>query len=164
MLLVRNSVVLANEKQIKKANTLGLSWADLFSKQNDLVNQKTKTLSEIDLDLSHIKEQLKKQFSDLQSIALQTDQSFIGALKAQEIKQIKGIEHLEKRLLKAQKRKLADVLNRIIQLQNELFPNQSLQERQTNFSEFYEKNGELLIQTLIEKLQPLEQRFEIIQL
>ena len=162
MLLVRNSVVLATEKQIKKADALQLSWADLFSKQKDLVNQKTKTLSEIDLDLSNVKEQLKKQFEALYTIANQTDNSFIGALKSQEIKQIKGIEHLEKRLLKAQKRKLADVLERIIQLQNELFPNQSLQERQTNFSEFYEENGELLIQTLIEKLQPLENDFRII--
>ena len=162
ILLVRNSVLLTTEKQNKKADALQLSWADLFSKQNDLINQKTKILSEIDLDLSDIKEQLKKQFSELQSIALQTDQSFIGALKAQEIKQIKGIEHLEKRLFKAQKRKLVDVLNRIIQLQNELFPNQSLQERQTNFSEFYLENGEDLIPALIEKLQPLEQSFEIV--
>jgi len=52
ILLVRNSVLLATEKQIKKADALDLSWADLFSKQNDLVNQKTKTLSEIELDLS----------------------------------------------------------------------------------------------------------------
>jgi bacillithiol biosynthesis cysteine-adding enzyme BshC len=162
MVLVRNSVVLATEKQIKKADALDLSWTDLFSKQTDLVNQKTKALSEIDLDLSNVKEQLKKQFEALYTIASQTDNSFIGALKAQEIKQIKGIEHLEKRLLKAQKRKLADVLERIVQLQNELFPNQSLQERQTNFSEFYIENGEALIPILIEKLQPLEQRFEII--
>jgi uncharacterized protein YllA (UPF0747 family) len=151
---------LATEKQIKKADALDLSWTDLFSKQNDLVNQKTKVLSEIDLNLSDVKDQLKKQFEALYSIAEQTDNSFIGALKAQETKQIKGIEHLEKRLLKAQKRKLADVLNRIIQLQNELFPNQSLQERQTNFSEFYLENGEALIPSLIAKLHPLEQRFE----
>jgi len=164
MLLVRNSIVLATEKQIKKADALQLSWADLFSKQKDLVNNKTKALSEINLDLSNLKMQLNKQFEELYSIANQTDNSFIGALKAQEIKQIKGIDHLEKRLLKAQKRNLRDVLNRIIHLQNELFPNQSLQERQINFSEFYEENGELLIQTLIEKLQPLEQRFEIVQL
>lgn len=162
MLLVRNSVVLATEKQIKKADALQLSWADLFSKQKDLVNHKTKALSEINLDLSNLKMQLNKQFEELYSIANQTDNSFIGALKAQEIKQIKGIDHLEKRLLKAQKRNLQDVLNRIIHLQNELFPNQSLQERQINFSEFYEENGELLIQTLIEKLQPLEHDFRII--
>jgi bacillithiol biosynthesis cysteine-adding enzyme BshC len=162
MLLVRNSVVLTTEKQIKKADALDLSWADLFSKQKDLVNQKTKALSEIDLDLSNVKEQLKKQFEALYTIANQTDDSFIGALKAQEIKQIKGIEHLEKRLLKAQKRKLAAVLERITQLQNELFPNQSLQERQTNFSEFYLENGEDLIPTLLEKLQPLISEFTII--
>ena len=162
ILLVRNSVVLATEKQIKKANALHLSWADLFSQQNDLVTKKTKVLSEIDLDLSDVKEQLKKQFEALYSIAKQTDDSFLGALKAQETKQIKGIEHLEKRLLKAQKRKLADVLNRITQLQNELFPNQSLQEHQTNFSEFYLENGELLIPALIKKLKPLEQRFEVL--
>lgn len=162
MLLVRNSVVLTTEKQIKKANALHISWDDLFSKQNDLVNQKTKALSDINLDLSELKEQMKKQFEALYSIANQTDDTFVGALKAQETKQIKGIEHLEKRLLKAQKRKLADVLERIVQLQNELFPNQSLQERQTNFSEFYLENGEALIPTLVEKLEPLEQRFEII--
>jgi bacillithiol biosynthesis cysteine-adding enzyme BshC len=162
ILLVRNSVLLATEKQIKKADALQLSWADLFSQQYDLVNQKTKALSDINLDLSNLKEQLKKQFEALYSIANLTDDTFLGALKAQETKQIKGIEHLEKRLLKAQKRKLTDVLNRIIQLQNELFPNQSLQERQTNFSEFYLENGEDLIPALIEKLHPLEQRFEIV--
>jgi bacillithiol biosynthesis cysteine-adding enzyme BshC len=162
ILLVRNSVVLATEKQIKKADALQLSWTDLFNKQKDLVNQKTKALSEINLDLSDVKEQLKKQFEELYKIANKTDSSFIGALKAQEIKQIKGIEHLEKRLLKAQKRKLVDVLERIIQLQNELFPNQSLQERQNNFSEFYLENGDDLIPTLIKKLRPLEQYFEVV--
>jgi bacillithiol biosynthesis cysteine-adding enzyme BshC len=162
ILLVRNSVVLATEKQINKADALQLSWANLFSEQKDLVNQKTKALSEINLDLSDVKEQLKKQFEELYNIANKTDSSFIGALKAQEIKQIKGIEHLEKRLLKAQKRKLADVLERIIQLQNELFPNQSLQERQNNFSEFYLENGEDLIPALIKKLRPLEPYFEVV--
>ena len=162
MLLVRNSVVIATEKQIKKADTLQLSWSDLFSKQNDLVNQKTKELSTINLDLSDLKKQLHEQFGQLYSIANQTDNSFVGALKAQETKQLKGIDNLEKRLLKAQKRNLSEVLERIIQLQNELFPNQSLQERQCNFSEFYLENGADLIPTLIAKLQALEQRFEII--
>ena len=162
MLLVRNSAVIATEKQLKKVATLQLSWSDLFSKQEDLVNKKTKKLSKINLDLSDLKVQLKKQFDVLYTIAKQTDNSFIGALKAQEIKQVKGLENLEKRLLKAQKRKLADVLERITQLQNELFPNQGLQERQSNFSEFYLENGEALIPALVEKLEPLEQSFEII--
>ncbi|TRX15836.1 bacillithiol biosynthesis BshC, partial [Flavobacterium franklandianum] len=97
-------------------------------------------------------------------VATKTDKSFIGAVKAQETKQNKGLENLEKRLLKAQKRKLSDVLQRITYLQNELFPNQSLQERQTNFSEFYLEYGDNLIPTLVKQLQPLDNKFEIIVL
>lgn len=162
ILLVRNSVLLASEKQIKKANKLNLSWNDLFTKQADLVNNKAQILSEIDIDLSHLKEQLKTQFNILNEITTKTDPSFAGAVKAQEVKQLKGLEKLEKRLLKAEKIKLKDTLTRIIDLQNELFPNQSLQERQANFSEFYIESGEHLISKLFEQLKPLEQHFNII--
>ena len=164
ILLLRNSVLLATEKQAKKAAKLDLTWKDLFSKQADLVNIKTKKLSEFPIDLANLKEQLQKQFETLYEIANQTDESFIGAVKAQEVKQTKGLENLEKRLLKAQKRKLSDVLQRITDLQNELFPNQSLQERQANFSEFYLENGENLIPILIDKLKPLQSNFDIITL
>ncbi|MEL1242495.1 bacillithiol biosynthesis cysteine-adding enzyme BshC [Flavobacterium flavipallidum] len=164
ILLVRNSVLLATEKQLKKADKLNLSWADLFSKQSDLVNNKTKVLSEIDIDLTLLKEQLRIQFNTLHEIVNKTDSSFAGAVKAQEIKQFKGLENLEKRLLKAEKIKLRDTLMRITDLQNELFPNQSLQERQANFSEFFIESGEQLIPKLIETLKPLEQRFDTIGL
>jgi len=95
-------------------------------------------------------------------LAERTDKSFSGAVKAQEVKQKKGLENLEKRLLKAQKRKLADQLERVTDLQCELFPNNSLQERQANFSEFYLEKGEQLIPLLIQKLKPLEHNFDII--
>ncbi|MFV7236330.1 bacillithiol biosynthesis cysteine-adding enzyme BshC [Flavobacterium sp. ZB4R12] len=162
ILLLRNSVLLATEKQAKKADKLDFNLADLFSKQADLVNSKTKQFSEFPIDLTNLKEQLQKQFRALHEIVNQTDESFAGAVKAQEVKQIKGLENLEKRLLKAQKRKLSDVLQRITELQNELFPNQSLQERQANFSEFYLENGERLIPKLINQLKPLECNFDII--
>ena len=109
-----------------------------------------------------MKQQLQQQFQVLHDLTSKTDRSFEGAVKAQEVKQTKGLEQLEKRLLKAQKRKLADSLSRITALQNELFPNQSLQERQANFSEFYLENGEQLIQKLIQKIQPLATHFTII--
>ncbi|WP_016988723.1 bacillithiol biosynthesis cysteine-adding enzyme BshC [Flavobacterium sp. ACAM 123] len=164
ILLVRNSVLLATEKQGKKADKLELNWNDLFSKQADLVNTKTIQLSEFPLDMSTLKNQLQEQFKTLYEITKQTDKSFVGAVKAQEVKQTKGLDYLEKRLLKAQKRKLSTILQRITDLQNELFPNKSLQERQANFSEFYLENGSNLIPTIIDTLQPLEQDFNIITL
>ena len=121
----------------------------MFSNQQDLFNKKTKEYSSFKIDFTEQKEVLKKQFEKLYTIANQTDKSFIGAVKAQETKQIKGLENLEKRLLKAEKRIHIDKLDRILLLQNELFPNQSLQERKTNFSEFYLEFGDEIICKLL---------------
>jgi bacillithiol biosynthesis cysteine-adding enzyme BshC len=164
ILLVRNSALLATEKQVKKADKLQLTWNDLFSKQKYFINKVTKTVSQFPINLTEQKEQLHKQFENLFELASQTDKSFVGAVKAQEVKQTKGLENLEKRLLKAQKRKYSDILERATDLQNDLFPNKSLQERQANFSEFYLENGPDLIPKLISSLHPLEQNFGIITL
>jgi bacillithiol biosynthesis cysteine-adding enzyme BshC len=164
MLLLRNSVLLTTQKQAVKADKFNLTWQELFSNQQDLVNSKVKEYSNFKIDFTEQKEILKKQFEKLQEISNQTDKSFIGAVKAQEVKQIKGLENLEKRLLKAEKRIHKDKLERIVAIQNELFPNQSLQERKANFSEFYLEFGNTLIEELLTELNPLSQEFKIITL
>ena len=164
ILLVRNSVLLVTEKQLQKADKLKLSWENLFSNQLELFTQKTKEFSKFNLDFSEQKEHLKQQFEKLLLIANQTDKSFIGAVKAQQTKQIKGLENLEKRLLKAEKKMHADELERIIKLQNELFPNQGLQERRNNFAEYYNEYGQEFIDKLFAQLKPLEPSFTIITL
>nr|WP_321233524.1 bacillithiol biosynthesis cysteine-adding enzyme BshC [uncultured Psychroserpens sp.] len=162
MLLLRNSVVLITDKQIEKLQKLEVSVKDLFLKQTDLKTEVTKRISTIDIDFSSQKTHLKQQFEDLYKLAEQTDKSFKGAVAAQEQKQIKGLDNLEKRLLKAQKRKLNDYLERVTKLQDTLFPSQSLQERNMNFSEFYLEYGNAFIQKLIEELQPLKGEFSIV--
>jgi len=164
ILLLRNSVLIATQKQADKLDKLGLTWTDVFSKQQDLLNKKIQYFSEFKLDFSEQKEFLKKQFETLHAIAAKTDASFIGAVKAQEIKQLKGLDNLEKRLLKAEKRSHTEQLERITQIQNELFPGLSLQERKANFSEFYlEFDGRLLAE-LFRQLEPLEHEFNVIVL
>jgi bacillithiol biosynthesis cysteine-adding enzyme BshC len=164
MLLLRNSVVLATKKQEQKLDKLNLDWQDLFLKQQELINQQTAKLSEISIDFSTQKLFLQNQFDDLYKIALQTDKSFEGAVKAQEKKQLNGLENLEKRLLKAQKRKYNTGLTDVMKLQNELFPNQSLQERQVNFSEIYLEYGSGFIAKLVQELQPLVSNFRVVVL
>ena len=81
---------------------------------------------------------------------------------AQETKQINGLENLEQRLLKAQKRKMSNYLERVTELQKALFPNESLQERQMNFSEFYLENGDAILPKLLEHLEPLKGEFLVL--
>jgi len=162
MLLLRNSAVVINEAQQKRIAKLKLSTSELFLKQTDLVAQKTKELSELDIDFSTQTAFLREQFVALYKVAKQTDESFVGAVAAQEKKQLKGLANLEKRLLRAEKRKLKEKLNSFTTLQNELFPKLSLQERNVNFSELYLEFGENLIPMFKKELNPLAGSFVII--
>jgi bacillithiol biosynthesis cysteine-adding enzyme BshC len=162
MLLLRNSVLIQSENQQKKLEKLNITNEDIFLKQDELIKKKVKELSEIEIDFSNQKVHLKEQFKNMYVLAEETDKSFLGAVKSQEVKQLKGLENLEKRLLKAQKIKLADHVSRITELQNELFPKQILQERNTNFSEFYLEYGTQLIPKLIKNLEPLKGEFTIL--
>jgi bacillithiol synthase len=164
ILLLRNSVLLATEKQAAKADKLHLTWQDLFRKPQDLANEVIRKHSSLELDFSAQKAALRQQFAALYEMAEQTDKSFSGAVKAQEAKQIKGLDNLEKRLLKAEKRKHAELLERMTNLQFELFPNGSLQERFSNFSEFWLEHGQELIPKIASRLKPLDNRFDVIVL
>jgi len=162
ILLLRNSALVISEKQLKKLDRMQLSVKDLFLKQNSLINKKIREISNIEIDFTSQKSLLEKQFKNLYTLAEQTDKSFLGAVKAQEVKQKKGLDHLEKRLLKAQKRKLKDHVIRMTEIQNELFPGQSLQERNLNFSELYLEYGDELVPMLKNALVPLQMEFTII--
>ncbi|MFT5925371.1 MAG: bacillithiol biosynthesis cysteine-adding enzyme BshC [Rubritalea sp.] len=164
MLLLRNSALLVTSKQLEKVEKLQLSIWDFFKKDHELTSLLTYKISEVKIDFSDKKRYLKKQFENLHEIAQKTDPSFENAVNAQEHKQIKGLEYLEKRLLKAQKRKLKDHLERVLKLKKELFPNDSLQERQVNFSYFYQEYGSEFIEKIKENLDPLDLRFTIVEL
>ncbi|MFK7750416.1 MAG: bacillithiol biosynthesis cysteine-adding enzyme BshC [Kordia sp.] len=164
MLLLRNSAVVKTAKQSEKMEKLNISNRDLFLKRDVFVNKKVKELSDIEIDFSSQKQHLQQQFKHLYKLAEQTDKSFLGAVAAQEKKQLNGLQHLEKRLLTAQKRGLQDKVSRSTELQELLFPNKSLQERQLNFSELYLEYGETLIPTLVAHLQPLSGEFLVLEL
>ena len=164
VLMLRNSAVLLSKKQHKKWNKMGLQPADLFLKRDPLINKKIRAISNIDMDLTPLRKILHKQFLSLQSLAQETDASFLGAVQAQEVKQLKGIDLLEKRLLLAQKKKLQDQVQRLSLLHEALFPSQSLQERNQNFSEFYVDYGPELMEVLSTHLNPLKNGFSILSL
>jgi len=158
-LQLRNSALIVSKKQVNKIKKLDLSWQELFINKQLLLDKKTKELSQINFDFSKQISFLEEQFKSLEKIALQTDSSFIGAVKAQEAKQIKGLKKLEKRLLKAEKRKYKDYLIRVENIHNELFPNGSLQERITNFATFFDP---VFLNQCFKEFDPFANNFTII--
>ena len=164
ILLLRNSVQIVSEKQQKKLTSLKISHQELFLKQQDLLSKKVLENTDINLDFNLKIESLQKQFTELKEVAKKTDISFVGAVNAQEKKQIKGLENLQRRLLRAEKRRQKELVDRITDLQRQLLPNQSLEERQRNFSDYYLAYGTPFLGTLKKVLKPLAHQFTILEL
>ncbi|WP_343329414.1 bacillithiol biosynthesis cysteine-adding enzyme BshC [Polaribacter staleyi] len=164
ILLLRNSVQVVSKKQVNKLEKLNISLEELFLDQYDLLSQKVTENSEIKVNFDAKIQFLEKQFLELKEVAKKTDISFVNAVNAQERKQVKGLENLQKRLLKAEKKRQKDLVDRITQLQNEILPNQSLEERQRNFSEYYLEYGGSFIEILKSTLKPLLLEFTVITL
>ena len=164
VLLLRNSVQVISAKQQRKLDALQISHKELFLEQHALLSKKVIENSAITVDFNEKIQFLENQFSDLKKVAEKTDVTFINAVNAQERKQIKGLENLQKRLLIAEKRRQTDLVERITFLQNALLPNQSLEERQRNFSEFYLEYGVTFIEVLKTSLKPLALDFTILEI
>lgn len=164
ILHLRNSALLVSKKELRKMEGLDIEMSELFQDQHSLVVKKVKEISDVSIDFSDERAELEKMFESMKIIAEKTDKSFIGAVLAQEKKQLNGLDKLEKRLIKAQKRRYADRVERIKALQDQLFPKHGLQERQANFSEFYKEIGEDLIPLILERLDPFKMEFDLIAL
>lgn len=164
ILLHRNAVLIMRKKQQQKLDKLNVSVLDLFQNKQTLIDSQIKKTSKFIIDFSEQKAAISQQFLVIYNIASQTDKSFVGAVSAQEKKQIKGLEVLERRLLKAEKISHANYIDSLEQIHLELFPNGSLQERFLNFSEFYLDYGDEFIDRLRHELAPLNQNFHIFSL
>ena len=79
-------------------------------------------------------------------------------------KQINGLQYLEKRLLKAEKKKYKSSIEQALILQSLLFPSGNLQERLLNFTAFYAFHGEKFIKKLKSEMNPFQNSFSIISL
>lgn len=163
LLLHRSSAIIVTSKQHKKLQKGNISFEDLFLSSEELSTKIAKAQRDL-INFSDQKQHLKQQFENLYRIAKQTDASFLGAVAAQEKKQLKGLSHLEKRLLKAEKQKHKAQIEQALLLQSALFPNGNLQERVINFSTFYAIYGHDFIEKLKSDLNPFQQGFAIISL
>ncbi|MGV4455452.1 bacillithiol biosynthesis cysteine-adding enzyme BshC, partial [Ornithobacterium rhinotracheale] len=74
-------------------------------------------------ELEVLKNVLKSNFEKAHALAQKNDVSFAQMLKAREARQIKGYKKMRKRLLKAERIKMNDKVQRIEQLFNFRFPN-----------------------------------------
>lgn len=163
VVMLRNSALWLNSKTSRLLKKTACTWDQAFLPIEILRNEKTREWSRLQIDFSDQRIAVQRVFDQLLDIARQTDGSFEGAVRAEETRQLKSLERLEKRLLKAEKRKHAEQLEQIDELRKGLYPGGVWQERRMNFSELYLELGMGFKDYLMSELDPLKDEFVIFE-
>lgn len=161
LLIVRNSVLILNQKQKSKLAKLDLDFKDLFNPLFELVSGNVMEHTDTKIDFAYYKSQVQQIFNELSEKSAQTDITFANMVNAQRVKQLKGMTKMEQRLVKAEKKKNSERVERIENIYSELFPKGNLQERVMNFADFWIEYGNGFVKEIYDEIHPYEFRFII---
>jgi len=164
VLILRNSFAVINKNQIATWKELGFDLKDLFKKEFDLMNQLVQQQSSNPVHLNGQMNKLEDFYSSVKDLAGNVDPTLAEHVTALEKQTLKRMMELEKKLLRAEKRKFTIEEGRLKKIKSQLFPNNSLQERVENFGSFYAKHGKEFIGEVLKSSQALEQQFGMIEL
>ena len=164
MLVLRNSFLLVEKKWKEKMERSGLGPADIFKSEDDLINDLVKRESRNQLGLEKEIADANQYYEHLRVLSGTVDPSLSQHVESLQSKAIKPIMELEKKLLKAEKRKFEEQTRQIAQIKSGLFPLNNLQERIENFIPYYARWGRQFLELLFDHSLALEQEFTILEL
>jgi len=98
---------------------------------------------------------------EVENQATQIDGTLTKLVTAENQRALNGLERIEKKMLKAEKRKHEEKLKQIESVKDTLFPNDSLQERTDNFLNFYQSDP-AFIQKLLDGFDAFDFRFNVL--
>jgi bacillithiol synthase len=146
--VLRNSFMVIEEKIGEKIEQAGLTDADLFKTETVLLNALIKRESTAQLALTNEKETLATYYQQLKITAGNIDVTLQKHVEAIGAKAQQKVEALEKKMLRAEKRKFETEQRHIQFIKNGLFPAGNLQERVDNFMPYYARYGPEFIRQL----------------
>jgi bacillithiol biosynthesis cysteine-adding enzyme BshC len=163
MLVLRNSFLIIEKKFQNLLKKLNLNSHDLFRGQENLFNEIVKNQSKHRLKLDDEKSEMQRAYNSIKKIVEEIDGTLKQHTEALETKNLQKLSALEKKMLRAEKRKFSDQKNQLAKIFSMLFPGENLQERTENFMLFYAKWGKDFFQMLYENSLTLEQEFCVIE-
>lgn len=162
VLVLRNSFLLLHEKQLQQWKEMGFDVKDLFKEERTLLNEFVKKHSNNKLHLNGELQILEDFYMKVKSLTDSIDVTLSQHVEALQKRSFEKIQVLEKKILKAEKRKFSVQQQRIFKIKQQLFPDNSLQERTENVSMFYALYGKAFLQTIYKHSKGLEQQFGVI--
>jgi bacillithiol biosynthesis cysteine-adding enzyme BshC len=163
VLVLRNSYLILEKKWKEKIAKLGFQPEDFFQPAEELLTKHIRELrgEELKLNGSITEiEQLYDTFKKQASAVDPTLERHVDSLRSQALEKIMN---LEKKMVRAEKRKFMDQQRQIQAVRNALFPGNGLQERRENIIYYYAKWGKGFLEALFAQALALEQEFSILE-
>ncbi len=160
---LRQSVLWIPKAQSDLRKKMDLTIAEIFKPILDLQREYVSRHTNNEWQIGDENSALEAIMEQLKSKAERVDTTLGPAASAALTKMKKQLDALEKKMLRAEKRKLDTEMERISRLKSTLFPNASLQERIENFMEYYLEYGPQFLDIVKDGILPLKPHFLIVE-
>lgn len=162
VLVLRNSFLLVEDKWQNLISKTGFNSGDFFLPEQELMNKLVARDSNNETKLNGSLSELENLYELFKKKAAAVDTTLEKHVEALKTKTVYRLQELEKKMLRAEKRKFADRERQIHAIKENLFPGNGLQERRENLAYYYAKWGKGFLDTLYEHSPGLEQEFVIL--
>lgn len=162
VLQLRNSFLFIKQKMAKQWQELGFRIEDLFKPTQTLEVNYVKANTQYDLSLANAIQEMELLYNNIKNQAVQVDATLGDHTMNLSVQSVKRLVELEKKLLKAEKKKQAIALERIQHIKQVLFPENSLQERVDNFAEWVGDYGWAWVEAVMKHSNTMEHGFTIL--
>ena len=163
LLQLRNSFLLIRQKQADQWAAMQFEEQDLFKPILELEVAYVKKHVTQALDLQNQINHLTTLYSTIKNEVVKVDPT-LGTHAENLAQQAKAkLLSLEKKMVRAEKRKQSVDIQRIHRIKKELFPQDNLQEREEHFSKWVGQYDLSWIETIMEHSTGLESKFSIIK-
>jgi len=164
ILMLRNSVMVINGSASHGMDRLGLTTEELFRNSAfELEQELVKETSEEELNLKEAREKLEALFLGMEAKLRKVDKLLEKSVRSGYVRSERIVMNLEKKMLRAEKKKHDILTGRLHKVHDALFPRGGLQERNLNFSVLYEEFGADLVPMLIDNLDPFSGEFTVLR-
>ncbi len=162
-ILLRQSALWIPAPQGKLRQQLAFTIADIFKPILQLEREYITANSTDEWDTTEEKKELEQIIERLKNKAVTLDPTLKEAAGAVLAKVSYQLHQMEQKMLRAEKKKMKVHLDRIARLKATLFPNNSLQERIENFSEYYLEYGPEFFDIIYQGINPLGKDFLVVE-
>ena len=164
VLLLRNSFLFINEKQSKQWASLEFSTEALFNSVQNLELAFVKKQSVENLALTTHIASMTDLYKSIQEDVIKIDPSLGDHALNLSVQAQKKLALLEKKMIRAEKRKQHTSLTRIHAIKTELFPDNNLQERVENFSKWVSNYGWGWVDAILNHSNSVQASFTVINI